>query len=136
MSEVEFIFEKELGLRRAWFRRLIIHLLLFVRVTITNASTEIVYVQDKLRECGTDIYSLLTSENGKLYVCGYVLSLRKKESALTAAYLRDAKGMAIGVRDALISIIKENCANADDKMASEMLASWAKEKRYLLDVWF
>jgi methionine synthase reductase len=34
---------------------------------------EVVYVQDRMRLHGSDLYRLLLRENGSLYVCGYVL---------------------------------------------------------------
>lgn len=43
--------------------------------------------------------------------------------------------MAVGVKDAIVTILKTH-GNVNDKEAMETLASWSKEKRYQLDIWF
>jgi len=75
-------------------------------------------VQHKIIEHGEEVFNLMTNHNAKFYVCG------------------DAKGMAQGVRDAVVAILKTHTPGAGDKEALETLANWSKEKRYVLDVWF
>jgi sulfite reductase alpha subunit-like flavoprotein len=68
-----------------------------------------IYVQDRLREHGDEIWSLL-EDGGIVYVCG------------------DAAGMAAGVRSALAEVVKA-------KGAPDYLDKLAAEGRLRLDVW-
>ena len=74
-----------------------------------------VYVQDRLRERGADIWRAL-EQGGHLYVCG------------------DASGMAAGVRQSLLEVVREHGAMSAER-ASEFLEQLAAENRYHLDVW-
>ena len=45
--------------------------------------------------------------------------------------------MALGVKDAMVSILKTHSQDVKgDKEALDIMATWSKEKRYVLDVWF
>jgi len=77
---------------------------------------EITYVQHRILEHGDEICDWMIDKNGFFYVCG------------------DAKGMAKGVLDALLEIIKK-FNKCDNKAATEIRSTWMKEKRLLLDVW-
>ena len=74
-----------------------------------------VYVQDRLRERGADIWQAL-QDGGCLYVCG------------------DASGMAAGVRQSLLAVACEHGAMSQEE-AIEYFDRLSAENRYLLDVW-
>lgn len=76
----------------------------------------VVYVTHKIKEMGSEIYDYMMNKNAIFYICG------------------DAKTMAKDLRELMISIIHEN-ANVCEKEAADILQSWVKEQRYLLDVW-
>lgn len=74
-----------------------------------------VYVQDRMREHGRELYRWL-EEGAWLYVCG------------------DANGMAPGVRSALLDVIAEHGA-LDDDGAEAYLAELKRDHRYHVDVY-
>jgi methionine synthase reductase len=76
------------------------------------------YVQHRMEEetHGKEIVDLMMNHNGIIYVCG------------------DARNMARGVRESIIKILQRQGGLAESA-ASELLSNWAKQKRYLLDVW-
>ena len=74
-----------------------------------------VYVQDRLRERGGEIWQAL-GRGGHLYVCG------------------DAAGMATGVRQALLDLVQEHGA-MDESEATAYLEQLVTSQRYHLDVW-
>jgi sulfite reductase alpha subunit-like flavoprotein len=74
------------------------------------------YVQDGLREYAADVWKIMSERKGSIFVCG------------------DAIGMARDVNDALIEIIQQQGDAADAKAASEILAMWSQEGRYLRDL--
>jgi sulfite reductase (NADPH) flavoprotein alpha-component len=74
-----------------------------------------VYVQDRLRQHGRDVYAWL-EEGARLYVCG------------------DATGMAPGVHGALMDVVQRHGA-LSRVAAGEYLASMQRDRRYLLDVY-
>ncbi|CAN7988129.1 unnamed protein product [Ixodes pacificus] len=75
------------------------------------------YVQDCLRTCSSDVARLLRKHEARVYVCG------------------DARGMATGVRDALVEILvrEGDAASVADALTS--LKAMQKQGRYLQDVW-
>jgi sulfite reductase (NADPH) flavoprotein alpha-component len=74
-----------------------------------------VYVQDRLRQHGRDVYAWL-EDGARLYVCG------------------DATGMAPGVHAALLDVVQRH-GGMSRAVATEYLASMQRDHRYLLDVY-
>ncbi len=74
-----------------------------------------VYVQDRLRERGAEIWQAL-GQGGHLYICG------------------DASGMAAGVRQALLEVVREH-GEMNEEGAVAFLDQLAADNRYHLDVW-
>ncbi|EGC28725.1 hypothetical protein DICPUDRAFT_43883 [Dictyostelium purpureum] len=74
------------------------------------------YVQEKMKNHSKELYDLIINKNAFVYICG------------------DAKGMAVGVRNSFIDIIKQE-SSVDEKIAVDMFTNLIKEKRYILDVW-
>jgi sulfite reductase (NADPH) flavoprotein alpha-component len=79
-----------------------------------DAATKL-YVQDRLRQHGRDVYAWL-EDGARLYVCG------------------DATGMAPGVHAALVDVVQRH-GELSRVAASEYLASMQRDRRYLLDVY-
>lgn len=77
---------------------------------------EVVYVQHRMVEYGSDLYSLFHAQNGLLFVCG------------------DAKGMAKGVLEAMEQIYRVHGGLAPDA-AKAAVTALMQEKRLLMDVW-
>jgi sulfite reductase (NADPH) flavoprotein alpha-component len=73
------------------------------------------YVQDRLRQHGRDVYAWL-EEGARLYVCG------------------DATGMAPGVHAALMDVVQRQGA-LSRVAAGEYLASLQHDRRHLLEVY-
>jgi sulfite reductase (NADPH) flavoprotein alpha-component len=73
------------------------------------------YVQDRLRQHGRDVFAWL-EDGARLYVCG------------------DATGMAPGVHAALVDVVQRH-GGLSRVAASEYLASMQRDRRYLLDVY-
>ena len=74
------------------------------------------YVQDAMREAGSDLVTWLTQHNAVLYVCG------------------DARGMAKGVRETVASVyecIKGVAEGEGEKFVKQLM----EEKRYKEDIW-
>lgn len=74
-----------------------------------------VYVQDRLRDAGADLFAAL-EQGGHVYVCG------------------DALRMAPDVDDALHAIVRDH-GGLDEDGARDYVARLRKEKRYLRDVY-
>ncbi|KAN0034806.1 hypothetical protein ACTFIV_001338 [Dictyostelium citrinum] len=74
------------------------------------------YVQEKMIEHSKQLFDMVVNQNAFIYICG------------------DAKGMAVGVRNSFIDIVKQEL-NCDEKQATDIFTNWIKEKRYILDVW-
>ncbi|KAM9955188.1 hypothetical protein ACTFIW_000686 [Dictyostelium discoideum] len=74
------------------------------------------YVQEKMIEHSKELFDMVVNQNAFIYICG------------------DAKGMAVGVRNSFIDIVKQEL-NCDEKQATDIFTNWIKEKRYILDVW-
>ncbi|KAI8815734.1 uncharacterized protein EV422DRAFT_502141 [Fimicolochytrium jonesii] len=74
------------------------------------------YVQDALRALGADIYGYMTDAKAVVYVCGSV-------------------AMAKEVNAALVDVVVEQGGAADKPAAVEVVNAWAKEGRYLRDIW-
>lgn len=74
------------------------------------------YVQDFLVDHASDVVSFLFSDDSShIYLCG------------------DAKGMAQGVHEALVTIL--GTTGKDKIGANELLSEWMENGRYLRDVW-
>lgn len=84
-------------------------------VAFSRDQADKVYVQNKLREAGADVFEWIES-GATVYVCG------------------DANAMAADVHDALLDIIAEN-AGLDAEGAAGYLKNLQKEKRYQRDVY-
>jgi methionine synthase reductase len=78
----------------------------------------VVYVQHRMMdpEHAAQIADVMLKQDGVLYLCG------------------DAKGMARGVREALVEILKKH-GNMTEQEANDTILSWNKSKRYMLDIW-
>ncbi|KAK5576569.1 hypothetical protein RB653_007713 [Dictyostelium firmibasis] len=74
------------------------------------------YVQEKMIQHSKQLFDMVVNQNAFIYICG------------------DAKGMAVGVRNSFIDIVKQEL-NCDEKQATDIFTNWIKEKRYILDVW-
>jgi sulfite reductase (NADPH) flavoprotein alpha-component len=84
-------------------------------VAFSRDSGTKVYVQDRLRQHGRDVFAWL-EDGARLYVCG------------------DATGMAPGVHGALVDVVQRH-GGLSRVAASEYLASMQRDRRYLLDVY-
>ncbi|HET9069566.1 MAG TPA: assimilatory sulfite reductase (NADPH) flavoprotein subunit [Amaricoccus sp.] len=84
-------------------------------VAFSRDGAEKVYVQDRLRRAGRDIYAWL-EEGASVYVCG------------------DATGMAPDVQASLIDIVAEHGGLGRDA-AGDYMAGLQRNRRYLLDVY-
>lgn len=84
-------------------------------IAFSRDGADKVYVQDRLRAQGRDIYAWL-EEGAHLYVCG------------------DAARMAPDVHGALANIV-ETHGGLSDEAAKDYLASLQRDRRYLLDVY-
>jgi len=84
-------------------------------VAFSRDGADKVYVQDRLRERGRDLYAWL-EEGAKVYVCG------------------DATHMAPDVHAALASVV-ETHGGLSHEAANEYLAELQRDRRYLLDVY-
>lgn len=84
-------------------------------LAFSRDSAEKVYVQDRLRERGRDLYSWL-EDGAWLYVCG------------------DAARMAPDVNEALLDLIAEH-GGLDREGAEDYLAEMRRDRRYRLDVY-
>lgn len=84
-------------------------------VAFSRDQADKIYVQDKIREAGAEVYQWI-EEGATVYVCG------------------DANAMAADVHDALLDVIGEQGGiNAED--AAGYLKNLQKEKRYQRDVY-
>ncbi|ERJ17834.1 sulfite reductase (NADPH) flavoprotein subunit alpha [Salinisphaera shabanensis T35B1] len=84
-------------------------------VAFSRDQEEKVYVQDKIRAAGKDVFDWI-EHGATVYVCG------------------DANAMAHDVHEALLELIGEN-ANLDAEGAADYLKKLQKEKRYQRDVY-
>jgi sulfite reductase (NADPH) flavoprotein alpha-component len=84
-------------------------------VAFSRDQEEKVYVQDKIRAAGKDVFDWI-ERGATVYVCG------------------DANAMAHDVHEALLELIGEN-ANLDAEGAADYLKKLQKEKRYQRDVY-
>ncbi len=84
-------------------------------VAFSRDQNEKIYVQDRMREQGAELYAWLM-RGASVYVCG------------------DAKQMAVSVDHALTNIIAEHGQLPQDK-ARELLDQLASDKRYVKDVY-
>jgi methionine synthase reductase len=64
----------------------------------------------------SEIADIMLNKNGVFYLCG------------------DARGMARGVREAMVEILKKY-GNMTEQDANDKILSWNKDKRYMLDIW-
>ncbi len=84
-------------------------------VAFSRDQADKIYVQDKIREAGAEVYQWI-EDGATVYVCG------------------DANAMAADVHDALLDVIGEQAGiNAED--AAGYLKNLQKEKRYQRDVY-
>jgi sulfite reductase (NADPH) flavoprotein alpha-component len=86
-----------------------------MNVAFSRDGADKVYVQDRLREQGRDIYAWL-EEGAQIYVCG------------------DATHMAPDVHSALAGIVATH-GGLSHEAANEYLAELQRDRRYLLDVY-
>ncbi|XOZ33145.1 assimilatory sulfite reductase (NADPH) flavoprotein subunit [Halomonadaceae bacterium KBTZ08] len=96
----------------AWRRQ---GLLEHITVAFSRDQAEKVYVQDRIRDCATELWSWL-QDGAYIYVCG------------------DADAMAPDVNEALIDMIAHEGNKSRDE-ATEYLRDLAREKRYQRDVY-
>ena len=108
--DVDFLYEEEL--RR--FQHL--GVLSALHVAFSREQEEKIYVQDRIREDSSNIYATLTSEKGRVYVCG------------------DGAKMAIDVDVALQNVLvtEGGMSEADAKAKLKALTA---QGRYIRDVW-
>ena len=86
-----------------------------IDVAFSRDQKDKIYVQDKLRKQGKDIYAWL-QDGANLYVCG------------------DANAMALDVHEALIEIAGEHGGMKADA-AADYVKQLQKDKRYQRDVY-
>ncbi|WP_423823193.1 assimilatory sulfite reductase (NADPH) flavoprotein subunit [Salinisphaera sp. SPP-AMP-43] len=98
-----------------WLRWREAGLLTRMDVAFSRDQAEKVYVQDKIRAAGAELFNWIES-GASLYVCG------------------DANAMAADVHDALLAIIGEH-GGLDAEGAAGYLKNLQKEKRYQRDVY-
>jgi sulfite reductase (NADPH) flavoprotein alpha-component len=105
----DFLYQAEWQqyLREGWLTRM--------DLAFSRDQAQKIYVQDRLRERGRDVYGWL-QEGAYLYVCG------------------DAKNMAPDVQAALIDIVATH-GGKDQESAREYLNELTLERRYRRDVY-
>lgn len=86
-----------------------------LRLAVSRATDQKVYVQDLLRRDADALYDLIVKQDAAVYVCG------------------DAKGMAKGVQDALVEMLARH-EHLEPVAANKKLMEWTADRKYLRDL--